>query len=66
MPHIFGFFFNQHIKYHILNMLMKKCDINQQYLKQLTNILSNMNNFHSPDAIHNFKWMKIQIEKFGG
>ena len=25
--------FYQHIKYHLLNMLKIKCDINQQYLK---------------------------------
>ena len=27
------FIFYQHIKYHLLNMLTIKCDINQQYLK---------------------------------
>ena len=27
------FIFYQHIKYHLLNMLMIKCGINQQYLK---------------------------------
>ena len=27
------FIFYWHIKYHLLNMLMIKCDINQQYLK---------------------------------
>ena len=27
------FIFYQHIEYHILKMLKKKCDINQQYLK---------------------------------
>ena len=27
------FIFYQHIKYHLLNMLKIKCDINQQYLK---------------------------------
>ena len=27
------FIFYYHIKYHILNMLKKKCDIKQQYLK---------------------------------
>ena len=27
------FMFYQHIKYHLLNMLKIKCDINQQYLK---------------------------------
>ena len=29
------FVFYQHIKYHILNMLKIKCDINQQYLKRV-------------------------------
>ena len=28
-----GYYFNLHIKYHLLNMLKIKCDINQQYLK---------------------------------
>ena len=27
------FIFYHHIKYHLLNMLKIKCDINQQYLK---------------------------------
>ena len=27
------FMFYQHIKYHLLNMLKIKCDINQQYLE---------------------------------
>ena len=31
--YILVFIFYQHIKYHILNMLKIKCDINQQYLK---------------------------------
>ena len=29
------FLFNQHIKYHNLNMLRMKCDINQQDLKRV-------------------------------
>ena len=29
------FIFYWHIKYHILNMLKIKCDINQQYLKRV-------------------------------
>ena len=29
------FIFYQHIKYHILNMLKIKCDINQQNLKRV-------------------------------
>ena len=29
------FFFYKHIKYHILNMLKIKCDINQQHLKRI-------------------------------
>ena len=31
--YIRGFIFYQHIKYHLLNMLKIKCNINQQYLK---------------------------------
>ena len=30
-----GFIFYQHIRYHILNMLKVKCDINQQDLKRV-------------------------------
>ena len=33
--YILGFIFYQHIKYHILNMLKIKCDINQQDLKRV-------------------------------
>ena len=45
-------------------MLKIKCDFIQQYLKTVD--LHFGNNFHSLDAIHNFKWVKIQIEKFSG
>ena len=37
------------IKYHLVNMLKIKCDINQQYL--LTAILSKLNNFHSLEVV---------------
>ena len=49
-------------------MVKIKCDINQQCLKELTSILSNLNNFHSLEVVdrasarHNFKWVKITIE----
>ena len=33
--YILVFMFYQHIKYHILNMLKIKCDINQQDLKRV-------------------------------
>ena len=37
-------------------MLKIKCDINQKYLKTVDL------HFEKSDAIHNFKWVKIQIE----
>ena len=51
--------------YHLLNMLKIKCDINQQYLKtvDLHFVKSEYFQFQfQADAIHNFKWVKIQIE----
>ena len=33
VAYIWVFIFYKHIKYHFLNMLKIKCDINQQYLK---------------------------------
>ena len=33
VPHIRVFVFYYHIRYHILNMVKMKCDINQQHLK---------------------------------
>ena len=48
------FIFYKHTKYHILNMVKIKCDINQQDLKRV--------DLHLASARHNFKWVKIQIE----
>ena len=45
------FIFYEHIKYHLLNMLKIKCDINQQYLKAVYLILSNLDNFHSLEVV---------------
>ena len=55
VPHIFWFFiFYYHIMYHLLNMLKIKCDIMpsiSNIWKQLTPILSNLNNFHSLEVV---------------
>ena len=58
--YIRGFIFYYHIKYHLLNTLKIKCDINQQYLK-LTSILSNMNNFHSLDVVDRVSETQLQV-----
>ena len=56
------FIFYQHIKYHILNMLNIKCDINQQDLKRvITSILSNLNNFHSLDIVDRVSETQLQV-----
>ena len=57
------FIFYQHIKYHILNMLKIKCDINQQDLKR-NDLHCVKSQFHSLEVVDrvNFKWVKIQIE----
>ena len=55
-------FFYLHNKYHLLNMLKIKCDINQQYLKKkLTSILSNMNNFHSLEVVDRVSETQFQM-----
>ena len=50
-----------HIKYHILNMLKIKFDINQQYLKTVTSILSNLNNFHSLEIVDRVSETQLQV-----
>ena len=47
--------------FHLLNMLKIKCDINQQYLKQLTSILSNLNNFHSLEVVDRVSGTQLQV-----
>ena len=42
-------------------MLKKKCDINQQDLKQLTSILSNLDNFHSLEALDRVSETQLQV-----
>ena len=62
------FIFYYHIKYHILNKLKKKCDINQQDLKRIDRhffqiwIIFTHLKLWIASARHNFKWVKIQIE----
>ena len=51
------------IKYHILNMLKIKCDINQQDLKDLTAILSNLNNFHSLEVVDRVSETQLQVSE---
>ena len=53
-----GFHFYLHIKYHILNMVKKKCDIKQQ---ELTPISSNMNNFHSLEDVDRVSETQLQV-----
>ena len=50
-----------HIKYHLLNILKMKCDINQQDLKRLTSILSTMNNFHSLEVVDRVSETQLQV-----
>ena len=56
--HIRVFIFYQHIKYHLLNMLKIKCDINQ---KELSPILSNLNNFHSLEVVDRVSETQLQV-----
>ena len=52
-------FFYEHIKYHLLNMLNIKCEINEQ--QQLTSILSNLNNFHSLEVVDRVSETQLQV-----
>ena len=47
------FIFYYHIKYHILNML--------KIWKQLTSILSNLNNFHSLEVVDRVSETQLQV-----
>ena len=43
-------------------MLKIKYDISQQYLKrELTSILSNLNNFHSPEVVDRVSETQLQV-----
>ena len=55
------FIFYKHIKYHILNMLKMKCDIDQQDLKRVISILSNLNNFHSLKVVDRVSETQLQV-----
>ena len=59
--HIRVFIYYEHIKCHLLNMLKMKCDTNQRYLKQLTSILSNLNNFHSLEVVDRVSETQLQV-----
>ena len=50
-----------HIKYHLLNMLKIKWDIN--IWKQLTSILSNLNNFHSLEVVDRVSETQLQVSE---
>ena len=54
------FIFYSHINYHILNMVKIKCDI-KQILKELTSILSNLNNFHSHEVVDRASETQLQV-----
>ena len=52
VPHIFGFsFFMSTLSTTFQTCLKIKCDINQQYLKTVYPILSNLDNFHSLEVV---------------
>ena len=55
--------FYKHIKYHLLNML--KCDKNVTSIsniwKQLTSILSNLNNFRSLEVVSRWRDPQLQV-----
>ena len=68
--YIWFFIFYQHLKYHLLNMLKIKCDINQQSNSwppfcQVWIIFTHLKLWIA-SARHNFKWVKHQIKQFGG
>ena len=42
-------------------MLKVKCDVNQQDLKELTSILSNLNNFHSLEVVDRVSETQLQV-----
>ena len=42
-------------------MLKIKCDINQQYLKTVDPILSNLNNFHSLEVVDRVSETQLQV-----
>ena len=51
----------QHIKYHLLNMLKITYDINQQYLKTIDLLFSNLNNFHSLEVVNRVSETQFQV-----
>ena len=53
--------FYQHIKYHILNMLMIKSI--SKIWKELTSILSNLNNFHSLEVVDRVSETQLQVRE---
>ena len=44
-------------------MLKIICDINQQDLKELTAILSNLNNFHSLEVVDRVSEKQLQVSE---
>ena len=44
-------------------MLNIKCDINQQYLKTVDLILSNLNNFHSLEVVDRVSEAQLQVSE---
>ena len=63
MPHIFGFSFFISTLSTSLNMLKIKCDINQQDLKRVDLLLSNLNNFHSLEVVDRVSETQVRVGK---
>ena len=55
------FIFYQHFKYHILNMLKIKCDLNQLDLKRDELHFLNLNNFHSLEVVDRVSETQLQV-----
>ena len=61
LPYSVLTFYFLHITYPLLNLLKIKSDINQQDLKFVTFILSNLNNFHSLEVVDRVSETQIQV-----
>ena len=47
----------------LLYLLKIKSDFNQQDLKLVTSILSNLNDFHSPEIVDRVRETQLQVRK---
>ena len=57
------FIFYQSIKYHILNMVKIKCDVNQQDLKRVDFHFVYLNNFHSLEVVDRVSETQLQVSE---